>query len=93
MAKVDLVLARKMQDKAAELEKVARDIRRWLFDLGMFCDECGETEPTSHFYPMWACGPNSVSGLLCNDCEAALRQLVSGTSEDGVPAHEGCDGA
>jgi len=45
-----------------------------ILDKGWFCDECGKTDPPSGFYPLWAHGPNSLSGLLCNDCDRKLRE-------------------
>jgi len=47
---------------------------RAILDKGWFCDECGETDPPSGFYPLYAHGPNSLSGLLCNDCDRKLKE-------------------
>ena len=43
---------------------------------GWFCDECGDTNPPSGFYPLWSFGPNSLSGLICNDCDRKIREQV-----------------
>jgi len=40
----------------------------------LFCQDCGETEPANGFYPMGIRGPDSLSTLLCNDCEQERRK-------------------
>ena len=38
-----------------------------------FCDKCGVVDPPCGFYPMYIYGPDSVSGLICHDCDKKMR--------------------
>jgi len=40
---------------------------------GVFCQDCGETEPECGFYPMWIFTNTSLSEYLCLDCEKRRR--------------------
>lgn len=44
---------------------------------GMFCQYCGETDPKNGFYPMTCGCSDSVSSLLCNDCDKKLREKAN----------------
>ncbi len=52
-----------------ELLRKAQKMRRKHI---MFCDICGETDPPSHFYPLGIHGPDSIRGVICNDCHDTL---------------------
>lgn len=83
MAKVDIGLTRALQKFAEELGQMALDIRVSIADLGDFCQDCGETDPLSGFYPMEISGPDSVSPFLCNACELARRDQTRWPSHEG----------
>ncbi len=53
-----------------ELLKEAQRIRR---EHSEFCQDCGETDPPNGFYPMGVFDSESISDLLCNECEAKRR--------------------
>ena len=71
--KVDLELLRKVDEIQEMVLKIQSLTSGILFEHPYFCDRCGETEPESGFYPLWAHGPGSLSGLMCNDCEKQMR--------------------
>ena len=54
-----------------EVLKQAQQIQRKTG--GWFCQDCGDTEPKSDFYPMSISSGTSPSCLLCNDCEQKRR--------------------
>jgi len=84
MAKVNLEMVKVIQGFAEELRQVLLSTQVALSDLGPFCDDCGETEPASGFYPMQAIiSPGSVSGLICNDCERKRRDQASRPIQEG----------
>ena len=80
MAKVDLEQLRKAKA---------------ILGRGWFCDNCGETDPPSGFYPLWAHGPHSLTGLLCNDCDRKLKEQAKQTMSQlvDVRVKEMADGA
>ena len=71
--RVDLDALRAKQDRARALMAEAAELYGELAKAGSFCDTCGRIAPPCNFYPMYAYGPNSVSGLTCNDCDKASR--------------------
>ncbi|NIV40750.1 MAG: hypothetical protein GWN58_68540 [Anaerolineae bacterium] len=68
MTKLDLSMLRELKETAQTLRNQALAIEVHIASLGMFCDQCGETEPESSFYPLGIGGTGSISGYLCNDC-------------------------
>ena len=68
MTKVDLDLLRKVQEIQHKTWEIQGKTLEILAEYQYFCDRCGETEPEGGFYPLWAHGPGSISGLTCNPC-------------------------
>lgn len=61
-----------------DLKKLREAMVAWQDRPALFCDECGETEPESKFYPLGIFGPDSMSGSICNDCEKQMREEIQG---------------
>lgn len=77
----------KRLEMKVDLEKL-RAARKVIADAGStFCQDCGETSPSSGFYPMRITAfagtsqiyiveeSRSLSDLLCNRCEKARRGI------------------
>lgn len=83
MATVELQLARALKNFVDQMEEIVAKAREAITALGPFCDDCGESDPLSGFYPMEIIGPDSISGLLCNACEEARRDRAYQLSQEG----------
>jgi len=83
MAKVNLELMRVLHNFAKDLEGIGLRIRTSVDSLGAFCQDCGETDPLSGFYPMRIGSSDSLSDLLCNACEQARRDRAKQSSQEG----------
>lgn len=66
--KLDLGSLHKMQEAAMVLQEQSVALMSHIARLGTFCDECGETNPPSGFYPLQTGGEGSLSGYRCNTC-------------------------
>lgn len=75
--KVNIGVLRQIQAVAHDALAIWGEALRLLMAPGLFCDECGDTKPESGFYPLIAHGPNSISGLICNDCDRKTRGITS----------------
>jgi hypothetical protein len=82
MTKVNIALLRQLKIIAHEALIIHSEATCLLVEQGSFCDECGETKPKSGFYPLIACGPGSVSGLICNDCDREIRARIEREKRD-----------
>ncbi len=74
--RVDLEALRARAAKILELEaEVFKLYLAQAADTGgkCFCDTCGRISPPCNFYPLWAWGPDSISGLTCHDCDKEMR--------------------
>ena len=77
--RVDLVVLRKRAAMIREHEAEILRLYRIQFEeigKGYFCDECGRIAPPCNFYPLGIHGPDSVSGLVCNDCRRKEHVLA-----------------
>ena len=69
-----------LRDLQAEWMEAIREADRIYEELleatgeRLFCDNCGRVEPPCGFYPLGIHGPDSVSGLWCNDCRRPPRE-------------------
>jgi len=68
MEKVNLDLLRQVDQVREEALRIMLEATRILWSYETFCYECGRIKPESGFYPLVIQGPNSISGLICNDC-------------------------
>lgn len=80
--KVDFKKLNRLKKKHEDLQKKAHEaffeynrlITEYGGKYGMFCDDCGETDPKHGFYPLQAMGFNADgtsmghTGLHCNKC-------------------------
>lgn len=66
--RLDLGSLHVMQETAKALQEQAVALMSYIARLGMFCDECGETDPEGGFYPLQTGGKGSLSGYRCNAC-------------------------
>lgn len=74
--KVDLGSLHMMQDAAKALQNQALRLLGHIARLGVFCDECGEIDPPSGFYPLLTGGDGSLSGYRCNDCMRDPEEVI-----------------